>query len=162
MRFVGHIISGLIVATIVIAIFGITSESLLAGAAIVIGSVFPDIDHPFSYVRRAFAFVLFLVIVIFAYPIVNENKNVITTYCEECNSPIVLSLLTLVIAGVLVLLVNFFIPFHRGPLHGILAVIAFGLGLSFIAALLKFNPALVGISGAGGYLLHLVCDIGEK
>jgi membrane-bound metal-dependent hydrolase YbcI (DUF457 family) len=126
-----------------------TKEILLTGIPLLIGCLIPDIDHPKSKIRKVFNFI-FVILSFFA------GLLVLSFFLDIFLS----TLAAIALTAIAFVFVSAAIPAHRGILHSYISAIAFG-ALCF-AIILKFDSFfsafLAGLSGAVGYLLHILAD----
>jgi membrane-bound metal-dependent hydrolase YbcI (DUF457 family) len=165
MKFISHLLFGII--ALVIFFFLINpdlSVLVLAGVAMLLGSVLPDIDHPFAYVRKAFRLILFVTISIFLFLFlsITAASQLIQQQCENygCSNFVILVqlLISAIVGFILVMVIDFFIPFHRGPLHGLTAAVGYAIICGIIS--MTCTPSYFAIAAAGliGYLSHIIPD----
>jgi len=155
-----------IIAAIIVNINVSNIELLVAvSATLLTGSVLPDIDHPFSRVRRTFRIVIFLIIFIMICLLLmtQESSKIFSELCRQYRCSdfvlIVQILSALVSSFVIVVIIDSFIPFHRGPLHGFFAAVGYGLVCGLLTASLNYvDYTLVAVAGSIGYLSHILCD----
>jgi membrane-bound metal-dependent hydrolase YbcI (DUF457 family) len=166
MRFISHLLVGIII--LVIFYFLVHPEiSILIPSAIALlsGSVLPDIDHPFSKVRQAFRLLAFLILLVLSSvffsitPVQQIFQDQCITYgCEEYTLLVQL-IVAAIVSFILVMVIDFFIPFHRGPLHGVAAAV----GYAFLCGILAMNYSssyfIIAAAGLIGYLAHIIPDV---
>jgi len=132
------------------------NELSLASALFLLASVFPDIDAPFSYVRRGFRVLLATLLFLLALALAFYFKNPLARLCLPPDQACLWAslALTLILPFLLVTIIDHFIPGHRGMLHSLtaaflFALFCFAISFSFLAALSAFL----------GYLAHLLLDL---
>jgi hypothetical protein len=139
-----------------------------AAAAFIIGSLIPDIDAPFSLIRKTINAVLFLALMLACLAIIFIYNTPIINFCKagtgQGENVCTLGVLFLAVAfpAGAVMVLDFLIPFHRGVLHGFLASFIYGAFLSSIASLLmlgRTDNLFISLAGMLGYALHIVVDI---
>jgi len=144
--------------------------TLVAAAAVafIIGSLIPDIDAPFSIIRKTINAVLFLLLMLACLAIIFVYNAPIINFCRastgQGENVCTLGLLFLAVAfpAGAVMVLDFLIPFHRGVLHGFLASFIYGALLSSIASFLtlgRTDNLFLSLAGMLGYALHIVVDI---
>ena len=166
MKFIAHLLFGIIV--LILFYFTIRPElSVLipSAFALLLGSVVPDLDHPFSHIRKAFRTLSF--ILIFAFVMLVLTTQTASTFIQGqclaigCQDSILLVqiIASIVISFFAVLLLDFIIPFHRGPLHGVIAAMGYSVLCGLIS--MGYTPSHFIIAAAGllGYLTHIIPDM---
>ncbi|MEM3031187.1 MAG: metal-dependent hydrolase [Candidatus Micrarchaeia archaeon] len=131
------------------------NELLLASSVFLIASVFPDIDSPFSFIRRGLRLLFATVLFLLALSLAFYFRNPLARLCPSPDPVCFLASLaaTLILPFILVEIIDHLIPGHRGPLHTLTA--AFLFAAFCLAISLSF---LVGLFAFGGYVAHLLLD----
>jgi len=132
-----------------------SSELLFASFIFLTASVLPDADAPFSFVRRGLRVLFTSVFFVIALFLAFYFQNPLSAFCPAGNAACFWATLafTLILPFVLIELIDFMIPGHRGPLHSLSAGIVFGL---FCLALT--SSFLAGLFAFLGYFSHLLLD----
>lgn len=162
-----HLIVGIAVLAIFVVFTGVgdLTRVLAVSAALLVGSLIPDLDHPFSHVRQLFRLASFIVlaIIIFMFMTTPAPSTTVKSYCVNygCSSYVLLvqALLAVVASFVIVMIIDFFIPFHRGPLHGITAAGAYAIVCWMVSANYSADYVLIALAGFVGYLAHIIPDM---
>ena len=163
MNFREHLIIGFIVVLALAVQRDIPPATALAGSFFVLlGAVLPDIDHPLSYVRKAFNFLLFgmVFMALSTFLSLSEMRPFLRPICGDfCNIWIAPIIIAAILSALAVVLISKLIPPHRGPLHSFLAVVVFGAGAAVIASYSGISDTvLVGTAAAAGYASHVISD----
>ena len=165
MKFISHLLFGIIVLILFYFLLN-PSLSILVPLSItlLVGAVLPDLDHPFSYIRKAFRFAAFVIlsVLIFLFLVTPTSSNFIQQQCLNfgCNNMIFLiqAVVAVILSFILVMIIDFFIPFHRGPLHGIIAAVGYAIICGIITANYFSDYILIAFAGLIGYLTHIIPD----
>jgi len=166
MRFVSHLLFGIIVLIVFYFLIHPELSVLIPSAiALLIGAVIPDIDHPFAIVRKVLRSVSFIVLFILTllFLMTSSAASFLQSQCLSfgcINYLLIVQILTsAIISFILVMILDFFIPFHRGPLHGIAAAVGYAIICGIVS--MKFSPQYFAIAAAGliGYLTHIIPDM---
>ena len=162
-----------------------TTTLLLSGFVLILGSVLPDVDHPFSKIRKSFRYVLFIFVFLSFIFLLNQgiletkNSNGTNSDSNSINSALfaLFRLLISVIGSfIIVFLIDSLIPGHRGIIHGfsfafIFGILSFSLSIFISLVLLgmniqsieskisTFDHLMVGFCGFCGYISHIISDI---
>lgn len=131
------------------------SELLISSALLLAGSVLPDLDSPFSFVRRGFRLLLTAALFILALFLAFFLQNPLSLACPSGSAACfwIAFSATLVLPFILVEAIDFLIPGHRGPLHSLTASLAFGLACFGLTGI-----PFAGIFAFIGYSSHLALD----
>ncbi|MFH1285159.1 MAG: metal-dependent hydrolase [Candidatus Micrarchaeota archaeon] len=137
-----------------------------ACALFILGSVLPDIDSPVSVVRKFAKRILFIVLVILclasAFLFQTQLLSVCTNYISANECTFASLLLAFLFPLLAVSILDILIPFHRGPLHSLLAAPIYGLlcyaALNF-AALSAGDALFIALFAGSGYMLHILFDM---
>ncbi|VVC03129.1 LexA-binding, inner membrane-associated putative hydrolase [Candidatus Burarchaeum australiense] len=171
-----HLATGLVAVIILLLlsfVFFPRPAPVLAAAVVVfmLGTLLPDVDAPFSIIRRTVNAVLFLLLFLASLALIFMYHEHLLEFCTQatgadtmlCTFGILFLAVAVPAAAVAVL--DFLIPFHRGIMHGFLAAFIYGV---FISALLfvlasgslsHANNIFIALAGMLGYVLHIVVDI---
>ncbi|MFA6036479.1 MAG: metal-dependent hydrolase [Candidatus Micrarchaeia archaeon] len=160
----------LIILIIAAQVFMPRPPTIVAAAAVafIIGSLLPDIDAPFSIIRKTINAVLFLMLMLACLAIIFVYNAPIINFCKagtgQGENVCTLGVLFLAVAfpAGMVMVLDFLVPFHRGVLHGFLASFIYGALLSSIVsffALGRTDNLFISLAGMLGYALHIVVDI---
>jgi membrane-bound metal-dependent hydrolase YbcI (DUF457 family) len=166
MRFISHLLVGIIVLVVFYFLLHPEISTLIPSAiALLLGSVLPDVDHPFSHVRKVFRLIAFVLIFVFLFlflltPLIASfmQDKCLSFGCENYLL-IVQIIVAAIISFIIVMIIDFFIPFHRGPLHGIAATVGYSIVCGIIA--MNYFPSdyfLIAAAGLVGYLSHIIPD----
>ena len=169
-----HLIIGFVLFFSVLYLYYFYSESEMIGGSvdtkiffilglpILLGSILPDIDHPFSKIRKLFNLFLLFLAFIFSFSFI--TSFVIIFDLKPPFYSIFLS--TFVLTLFIYYGTNFIIPPHRGPLHTMIAAAVFGFLCFFVSVFffsLDPNVSLLAFSaGVIGYSSHILVDILSK
>ena len=137
--------------------------------AFMLGTLLPDVDAPFSVIRRTVNAVLFLILflaclaVIFVYhvPMLRFCTSAVGSLDENTCS-FALLFLTVAVPAAIVMVLDFLIPFHRGIMHGFIASFLYGALLSAVFTAVsvgRTDTLFIALGGMLGYVLHIVVDI---
>lgn len=167
MKFLSHLVVGSLVLVAFVVIAGVKDTAVLAGTAValLIGAIIPDIDHPFSHIRKLFRVVSFIVlsVITFLFLTTAEPSRIVQDACLSygCSDFIlpVKAVLALVVSFIAVMIVDFLIPFHRGPLHGIAAAAAYAIICGLVAEKYFSGYPVIALAGFVGYLSHIIPDM---
>ncbi|RLG18739.1 hypothetical protein DRN67_03860 [Candidatus Micrarchaeota archaeon] len=168
-----HLFLGILAALFLNLLIYVTASQpplllLAASLTFVLGSILPDIDAPFSFIRRAFSGLLFLSLllallaVIFIYYPYLSALLVQYVSLGTIAHIALLILLALFISAGAVLFMNIIMPFHRGVIHGFIASFLYAASLAFLAYLFSlplYQGLFIAVAGMLGYQLHIIVDI---
>ena len=168
-----HLITGLFALAFLILLIMILAPKpfalmLAASFAFLLGSILPDIDAPFSIVRRAMTALLFILLLfaalafMFIFFIPLSLLCVVFAGLGAASCAGVLLLLALAVPVLSIVLLNMIIPGHRGVLHGFLAAFLYGAFLSIIAFAFRLpisDNLFIACAGMLGYVVHIFTDL---
>jgi len=166
MKFIAHLLFGIMIFILFYFIIHPELSMLIPSAfALLLGSVVPDLDHPFSHIRKAFRTLSF--ILIFAFVMLVLTTQTASTFIQGqclamgCQDSILLVqiIASIVISFFAVLLLDFIIPFHRGPLHGVIAAVGYSVLCGLVSMNYTQSYFVIAAAGLLGYLTHIIPDM---